>query len=319
MAPAGSSQIFPASYDSVAKVVSAAAMVLLVVIAGTTQSAIAGGAAMVLLGLAYAWSPRGYMIEDRSILVRRLIGSARIPLGDVREMRAGTADDFRGCIRLWASGGLFGYYGLFRTSKLGKCWWYVTNRRNAIIVVTDSRTTVLSPDDGESFMAAVRMWTPGLGVAPSVPDAPPVRAAGSWAKWIAPIFALAVLGLVALAMLYSPGPPGYTLTPASLAIHDRFYPVTVERAAVDIEGIRVVDIGTDPDWRPVERTNGFANGHYQSGWFRTASGKKVRMYRADSRRLVLLPPKVDGAPVLIEVIQPEKFAEDLRREWSPQP
>jgi len=315
----GSSQIFPASYDSATKAVSASAFVLMAVIAATTQSVIIGGVTMVLLGLAYAWSPRGYAVEDGSIMVRRLAGSVRIPLGDVREIRAGTADDFRGCIRLWASGGLFGYYGLFRTSKLGKCWWYVTNRQNAIIVVTVSRTTVLSPDDREGFLAAVRMWAPGLGAAPWTPDAQLSAGGGSLAKWIAPLIALPVLAFVALAMLYSPGPPGYTLTPASLTIHDRFYPVTVDRAAVEIGQIRIVDIGAGPDWRPVERTDGFANSYYHSGWFRTASGRKVRMYRADSRRLVLLPPKADAAPVLLEVAQPEKFVEDLRREWSPQP
>ena len=47
-----------------------------------------------------------------------------------------------------------------------------------------------------------------------------------------------------------------------------------------------------------ERTNGFANAHYASGWFRVASGKTVRMYRAGGTRLVLLPPKGDGAAVL---------------------
>ena len=40
------------------------------------------------------------------------------------------------------------------------------------------------------------------------------------------------------------------------------------------------------------------------------------MYRADSKRLVLLPPKGDAAPVLYEVKDPEQFVCSLRQEWA---
>jgi hypothetical protein len=72
---------------------------------------------------------------------------------------------------------------------------------------------------------------------------------------------------------------------------------------VDVEHIRLVDCGVDTDWRPTARTDGFANAHYRSGWFRVAGGKTVRMDRADGTRLVLLPPKGDGAAVLLETRQ----------------
>jgi hypothetical protein len=108
------------------------------------------------------------------------------------------------------------------------------------------------------------------------------------------------------------------LTPQSLTIHDRFYPVTLPAASVDIEHIRVIDVGVDTEWRPRGRTNGFANGHYRSGWFRLAGGKTVRLYQAGSGRLVLLPPKGDGAAVLLEARDPEKFLREVRREWAGQ-
>jgi hypothetical protein len=119
-----------------------------------------------------------------------------------------------------------------------------------------------------------------------------------------------------LAIFYSPGPPDYTLTPNSLTIHDRFYPVTVNAAAVDVEGIRIVDFGVDTDWQPAQRANGFANSHYRSGLFRLASGTLIRVYRADSKRVVLLPPKGGGTAVLLETKEPERFVEEVRQRWS---
>lgn len=313
------SQSFSASYDLTTKIMSAAVFVIFVAAAATTRSAIAAGLGVAVVILSYAYSPRGYAILERSIAVQRLIGSVRIPLDGIREVRAAAADDFRGCIRLWGSGGMFGYYGLFRTSKLGKSTWYVTNRSHAVVVISDSKTALFSPDDRDGFIAAIRASAPVPQVTASAPYLDAMRSYGSGnviGKLIGPAVGIVAIAFAALAMLYSPGPPSYTLTPEALTIHDRFYPVTVNAAAVDVEHIRIVDFGVDTDWRPTARTNGFANSHYRSGWFRVASGQKVRMYRTDSTRLVLLPPKGDGTAVLLETPAPEKFVADVRQKWS---
>jgi hypothetical protein len=135
-------------------------------------------------------------------------------------------------------------------------------------------------------------------------------------KVIGATVGIVVIAVAGLAILYSPGPPSYTLTPTSLAIHDRFYAVTVNAADVDVEEIRIVDIGVDTNWRPTARTNGFSNSHYHSGWFRVANGQNVRMYWADGKRLVLLPPKGYGAAILFETKEPDKFVNEVRQEWS---
>jgi hypothetical protein len=92
----------------------------------------------------------------------------------------------------------------------------------------------------------------------------------------------------------SSSPPKANLS--SPSIHDRFYGVELKRSEIDLERVRVIDLTVDKGWRLTARTNGFANSHYQSGWFRVSSGVKIRLYRAGSDRLVLLPPKDDGAP-----------------------
>jgi hypothetical protein len=293
------SQFFSASYDLPTKIVSTVVCVILVVVAAAAQSAVAVGIGALLIIVSYAYSPRGYAIQERSIIIKRPVGNVRFPLERVQEARRRNADDLRGCIRLWGNGGVFGYYGLFRTSKLGKCTWYVTNRSNAVVVITGEKTALFSPDDGDGFLAAIRAAVP-------IQEMHVVGAA----------VAVVALGIFAFALLYSPGPPSYTLTPSSLIIHDRFYPVTVNAVAVDVNHIRVVDISVETDWRPTERTNGFANAHYRSGWFRIANGQKVRMYRADGNRLVLLPPKRDGAPVFLETKDPERFVDEVRQKWS---
>ena len=317
--PSTQSTSFSATYDKTTKLISAGIFVLLLVVAATIPGIVVGSLGALLLVGAYAWSPRSYTIAERSILVKRLIGNVRIPLDGIREARIATPDDFRDCIRMFGNGGLFGYYGQFRTAKLGKCTWYVTSQSNAVVVVTGARTTVFSPDDVDGFLAAVRAAAP---VPPATPGEPLLNSLQSYnggvpvPMLVGGAIAIVVLAVVAFAFAYSPGPPSYTLTPQSLTIHDRFYPVTLQAGSVDMEHIRLIDFGVDTEWRPTARTNGFASAHYRSGWFRVASGKTVRMYRADGTRLVLLPPKGEGAAVLLETTDPEKFARQLRQAWA---
>jgi hypothetical protein len=151
---------FSASYDRVTKIVSVGLCLLLLAIIVVTHILVVAAPLLFIILVSYAYSPRGYVIADRSILVQRLAGQVSIALDDVREARRATPDDFRGSIRLWASGGLFGYYGLFHTAKLGRSVWYVTNRNNRVVVITGSKTVLFSPDDVEGFLNAIRALAP---------------------------------------------------------------------------------------------------------------------------------------------------------------
>jgi len=304
---------FAAPWDSTTKAITAVTCVLLAFVAWMVHVVFVAPLFPLLIFLTYAYSPRGYQLTADAIVIKRLIGYIRVPLADVREIRAGTAADFTGVIRLWGNGGLFGYVGLFRTAKLGKSSWYVTNRSKTVIVVTSNKTLVLSPDDVEGFIeaAGIPRYNAETGVAPRV------RASGNFAGIVAGIgIAAAAIVFGTLALVYAPGPPAYTLTADTLAIHDKFYPVTLRADAVDVGGIRIVDLTQETEWRPTLRTNGFANRNYQSGWFRVANGKTVRLYRAGGNRLVLIPPRGEGTLVLYQPKNPEPFAQELQQRWS---
>jgi hypothetical protein len=146
---------FSASYDRTTKIVSAVVCMGLLGIVFAVHNPTIGALALLILLLSFAYSPRGYSIEGQAILVRRLAGGARVPLSALREARKATAEDLRGSIRLFGSGGLFGHFGLYSTSKLGKCTWYVTDRSRVVIVITATKTALFSPDDTDGFLAAI--------------------------------------------------------------------------------------------------------------------------------------------------------------------
>src|ERR1039457_333008 len=122
--PSDPSTSFSASYDSTTRITSAVIFVVLLGILALTQSVVLGCLFALLLVGAYAWSPRGYSIAQRSVIVKRLIGetSASRSTASARSesllrMIFATASETFG------NSGLFGYYGQFSTSKLSSSTW----------------------------------------------------------------------------------------------------------------------------------------------------------------------------------------------------
>ena len=152
-----SAQHFTAPYDRTTKILSVALTTLLLIVVPTaTRSKIATAVCVLGLIALYAFSPRSYTIDGRMLLVHRLIGAKRIPLTGIRELRAANAADLSGAIRLFGNGGLFGYWGIFSTSKLGTSRWYVTDQNRPVVLITEAKTYVLSPGDVAGFLTAIQ-------------------------------------------------------------------------------------------------------------------------------------------------------------------
>lgn len=309
---------FGAHHDRLTRIVSGGVVALLVALplmamrAGVVAVFLAV-ASMAVLALAFAYSPRGFEISEGEFHVKRLIGDVTFPLTSLRFVRDATPADFRGCVRLWGSGGLFGYYGLFWSKALGKSRWYVTDRSKAVVVTDGNQTVLVSPEDHDGFLAAIER-TDAQALAPSTESA-------SSGKALSLTVGLAIAGvtlaIVVLAFLYAPGRPPVDLTRESLVIHSRFYGMTVPASSVDVSNVRVIDLQLEPGWKPVLRTNGFGNPNYRAGNFKSASGRAIKLFTTGSERLVLLPPSSEnGTPVLLDVTEPDQFVVRVHQEWS---
>ena len=300
---------FGATYDQSTKVVSACVLALLVAVAFLARGAWwAPIFAVAVFALSFAYSPRGYAISGGSFRVKRLAGDVVFPLDRLRFVRYATSADLWGSVRLWGSGGLFGYYGWYWSRALGRARWYVTDRSRAVVLADGEQLVVVSPDDRDGFVAAIGT-AEGLRIAGA--------GSGASAMLIGLVIGGTALGVTAAAMLYSPGRPPVDLTEDSLVIHSRFYGMTLPAAGVDVANVRVVDLENEQGWKPVSRTGGFGNPYYRAGNFRTASGRAVKLFTTGAARLVLLPPSVaEGTPVLLDVANPDAFAARVREAWG---
>jgi len=101
-----------------------------------------------LIFFCYIYAPQSYSLYKDELIINRPVKNKTIKIADITETRLVAPSDFLGTIRTFGVGGLFGYYGKYYNSKLGSMTWYVTQRKNRILIATaDGKKIVLSPDD----------------------------------------------------------------------------------------------------------------------------------------------------------------------------
>ncbi len=92
--------------------------------------------------------PVSYEITTETLLIHRPLGSIKIKLSTIQEVFR-TEPGFS--MRLFGSGGLFGYFGLFSSNKLGRHHRYTGNNENLVLLNAGKKKYLLSIHDDLFF------------------------------------------------------------------------------------------------------------------------------------------------------------------------
>lgn len=111
--------------------------------------------AAAFLVASWGFAPSGYRVEAQALTVERPLGDVVIARAAVKSARSFEEADSEGMSRTGGNGGLFGYYGKFKSDRLGEHTWYVTDTGRRVVVETQDGAVVVSPDDPAKFIAAV--------------------------------------------------------------------------------------------------------------------------------------------------------------------
>jgi len=97
--------------------------------------------------------PTSYEITNEELLIHRPKGPIKISLTDIQSIEK-TEPGFS--IRLFGSGGLFGYFGLFSSNKLGKHHRYTGNNENLVLINAGKKKYLLSIHDELFFEELIK-------------------------------------------------------------------------------------------------------------------------------------------------------------------
>ena len=101
-----------------------------------------------VFGLLAIWvlltMPRYLLVDDKSIVITHPIGQSVILKSEIADIRAVERSELRGSIRLFGSGGFFGWFGIFRNSKLGTYRLYSGQLENLYLIKTSTKSYIIS-------------------------------------------------------------------------------------------------------------------------------------------------------------------------------
>jgi len=107
----------------------------------------------VILFIPYIYSPKEYELAENGIVIKRIAKDILIPYEKINDVKS--IDMNLKAIRLWASGGLYGYFGLFRFPKIGKVWAYLKRGKNVLLIDADKKYAI-SPENVELFLMELK-------------------------------------------------------------------------------------------------------------------------------------------------------------------
>lgn len=94
--------------------------------------------------VAWMLHPTSYEIANESLVIHRPVRAIKISLASIKNIER-TEPGYS--MRLFGSGGLFGYYGLFSSNKLGRHHRYTGNNKNLVLISTEKKKYLLSIHD----------------------------------------------------------------------------------------------------------------------------------------------------------------------------
>ena len=110
-------------------------------------------AAPLLSGLFIA--PLAIRIGDEAIQIRRPVGCTAIPVGQIVSVQRVDFSEIRHAIRLFGSGGIFGYVGWFYNSRYGRFLMYATETDNLVLIRTADRSYIVSCRQPEPLFSLI--------------------------------------------------------------------------------------------------------------------------------------------------------------------
>lgn len=82
-------------------------------------------------------APRYYILSAEGLYIKFFVGSIYYDSKSFEITSNIPAEEIKGSIRVWGSGGYFGYIGKFKVPRVGICQFYVTNKRDNLIRIVN--------------------------------------------------------------------------------------------------------------------------------------------------------------------------------------
>ena len=96
----------------------------------------------------YVFAPQKYGLNDHDLIIYRLASNKKINLQSIKTIKHLEKEEIGLLIRTFGVGGFFGNFGWFYSNKVGRLKLYATQRKNYVLLTTNTDGKIMiTPDD----------------------------------------------------------------------------------------------------------------------------------------------------------------------------
>ena len=97
--------------------------------------------------ICFLYAPKSYSVNENKLVIHRPLNDKYILIDSIIEIRPIDKSEMKGTIRTFGVGGLFGNYGKFHSNGLGNFTMFGTQSKNYVLIKTNSKKLVITPND----------------------------------------------------------------------------------------------------------------------------------------------------------------------------
>jgi hypothetical protein len=131
--------------------------------------------------------------------------------------------------------------------------------------------------------------------------------------WVISLLLIVVIGLL-ISFGYQARHASFTVNDQGLRISPGLYGRFIPKEDINAEGVKVINLNIETEYKPKWRTNGAGLPGYSAGWFKLQNKEKALLFVTDRSSVVYIPTNKDYS-VLLSVREAEEFA-DLMKHWD---
>lgn len=106
-----------------------------------------------VLLITWCFHPQYYILNDEGLKIKWPVGRLFIPYQNMVKAGSLTKSDLGYCLRLFCCDGLFGYFGLYLSKKMGRFSMWCTNKKDMVAIMAEkTRIVIISPSETSVFL-----------------------------------------------------------------------------------------------------------------------------------------------------------------------
>lgn len=107
-------------------------------------------------------TPVKFGFDEKCVYIKQIKGITEIPFTSIKKVTSFETNNLSNTFRVFGSGGIFGYLGVFKNKELGFFIMYATSKSDLVCIETSSKKYIINCPNKNTFIECFKRNSPSI-------------------------------------------------------------------------------------------------------------------------------------------------------------